>query len=167
MVADAVQSRLCSVSEVQDALDASARQRTALAREVVAEVAAGVRSAAEARVRAVFTKHHVLQPNWNWGLYTADGAHLLTPDGWWDGIGCALQIDSMTWHLLPALYKRTQQVQRLMSVHDIPFLPVAPADVFADEVGFVRQVRAFLATHADHVRNPGLEARPPLSARAR
>ncbi|GAA4345112.1 cysteine hydrolase family protein [Angustibacter luteus] len=163
LVADAVQSRLCLVSDVQEALVASARQRTALAREVLAEVAAGVRSAAEARVRVVFARHHIPQPRWNWALHGEDGTHLLTPDGWWQDIGCALQIDSMAWHLLPALYKRTQQLQRLMSVHDIPFLPVAPGDVFTDEAAFVREVRAFLARHADHVPSPGVVARPPLT----
>lgn len=164
LVADAVQSRLCTVEELANALQRAARQRTALTREALAEVGAGVRSAAEARVRTAFVRHGVPQPRWNWSLHTLDGAHVLTPDGWWDDIGCALQIDSMAWHLSPALYKRTQQLQRLMSAWGIPFLPVAPGDVFAHEAKFVAEVRAFLAIHAGHRPPSGLMSRPPRSA---
>lgn len=166
LVADAVQSRLCSVDELATALRRAARQRTALTREALAEVGAGVRSAAEARVRAVFACHGIPQPRWNWSLHTLDGAHIVTPDGWWEDIGCALQIDSMAWHLSPALYKRTQQLQRLMSAWGIPFLPVAPGDVFANEQRFVAEVRAFLAVHAGHRPPSGLVPRPPRSTSA-
>ncbi|GMA88828.1 hypothetical protein [Angustibacter aerolatus] len=126
------------------------------------EVGAGVRSAAEARVREVFSRHGVLQPRWNWALHRVeDGEHVVTPDGWWEHLGVALQIDSMAFHLTPAAYKRTQRLQRRLGVFDVPFLPIAPADVFDDEQGFVAQVRAFLATHHDHRPSPDLFARPP------
>ncbi|MGN6613251.1 MAG: hypothetical protein ACTHLJ_15895, partial [Angustibacter sp.] len=110
LVAEVVQRRLCTVKELGDALAAAARQRSALPREVLREVEAGVRSVAEAHAREVFSRHGVPQPRWNWALHTVDGEHVVTPDGWWDEIGCALQIDSMRYHLGPALYRRTQQL---------------------------------------------------------
>jgi hypothetical protein len=161
LVAEAVQSRLCTTAELSDALQDAARQRSALPREVLREVSAGVRSAAEARVREVFARRGVTQPRWNWTLRTLDGRHVVTPDGYWDRIGCALQIDSMAWHLGPSLYKRTQQLQRLLSRYDVPFLPIAPGDVFQDEERFVAEVLAFLQRHADHVPSPDLVAHPP------
>jgi hypothetical protein len=85
----------------------------------------------------------------------------VTPDGYWEQIGCALQIDSMAWHLAPAQYKRTQQLQRLMSRYDVPFLPIAPGDVFANEDAFVAEVLDFLDRHADHVPSRDLVAHPP------
>jgi hypothetical protein len=163
LVAEVVQRRLCTVAELAEALAAAARQRSALPREAIAEVQAGVRSAAEAHAREVFNRHGIRQPRWNWALHTLDGEHVVTPDGYWDDIGCALQIDSMRYHLSPELYRRTQQLQRQLSRYDVPFLPVAPADVLEDEAGFVAEVRAFLATHADHRPNPALVARRPKS----
>ncbi len=163
LVSQAVQTGLCGVDELVLALAQAARQRSALPRAVLAEVGAGVRSAAEARVREVFDRHGIAQPRWNWALVTLDGEHVVTPDGYWEHIGCALQIDSMAWHLSAALYRRTQRLQRSMSTYDVPFLPVAPTDVFTDERRFVAQVREFLAVHAQHVPSPLLRARPPAA----
>jgi hypothetical protein len=161
LIAEVVQSRICSVDELTTALAQAARQRTALPREVLREVSDGVRSAAEAHVREVFDRYGIRQPRWNWSLHTRDGRHLVTPDGYWEDIGCALQVDSMAWHLSPALYKRTQRLQRLLGQYGVPFLPVAPGDVFADEAAFARQVQAFLSRHADHQPSIDLVARPP------
>jgi CheY-like chemotaxis protein len=161
LVAEVVQRRLCTVTELTDALAAAANQRSALPREVLGEVEAGVRSVAEAHAREVFGRHGIAQPRWNWALYTVDGEHVVTPDGWWEEIGCALQIDSMRYHLGPRLYRRTQQLQRALARYDVPFLPIAPSDILEDEHGFVAEVRAFLATHAAHLPTSALAARPP------
>lgn len=161
LVADAVQSGLCTVDELVAALQQAARQRSALSREALAEVSAGVRSVAEAKVRAVFERHGVPQPRWNWSLHTLDGEHIATPDGYWEAIGAALQIDSMLWHLSPAAYKRTQRRARALGAYGVPVLPVAPADALGDELGFIRQVRAFLARNASHKHPADLVLRPP------
>ncbi len=167
LVADAVQSGLCSVDELVAALQQAARQRTALSREVLAEISAGVSSAAEAKVRMMFERHGVPQPRWNWSLHTLDGEHVATPDGYWEAIGGALQIDSMTWHLSPADYKRTQRRARALGAYGVPVLPVAPADAFGDEQGFIREVRAFLARNASHEHPADLVLRPPADGSGR
>ena len=166
LVAEVVQRRLCTVKELSDALATAARQRTALPREVLREVEAGVRSVAEAHAREVFARHGIPQPRWNWALHTVDGDHVATPDGWWEDIGCALQIDSMRYHLGPALYRRTQALQRALARYDVPFLPVAPSDILEDEDGFVAEVRAFLTTHSAHRPTSALVASPPSARRA-
>jgi hypothetical protein len=161
LVAEVVQRGLCTASDLVEALSTAANQRSALPREAVAEIHAGVRSVAEAHTREVFARHGIPQPRWNWALYTVDGEHVATPDGWWDDIGCALQIDSMRYHLGPRLYRRTQQLQRALACYDVPFLPVAPSDVHENEQGFVAEVKAFRATHAEHQPTSALVARPP------
>jgi len=160
LVADVVQTGLCTVEELRVALAAAARQRSALPREVINEMAAGVRSAAEAWVRDVFTRHRIPQPRWNCALLTLDGEHVATPDGYWETIGGALQIDSMAFHLSPQDYKRTQRRARALGAYGIPVLPVAPGDVRADELQFVREVRAFHAANAQHSHPPELVMRP-------
>jgi hypothetical protein len=161
LVAEAVQSGVCTVDELADALRQAARQRSALAREVLREVGAGVRSAAEARIRVIFDRHGVPQPLWNWSLYTVDGEFVGTPDGLWEKIGGAMQIDSMAWHLSPALYKATQRRQRALTAHGVPVLAVAPGDVYADEARFVAQVREFLRRYAGQHLPDDLVAVPP------
>jgi len=161
LVAEVVQTGVCTVDELVDALAAAARQRTALPREVLAEIAAGVRSAAEAQVRDVFTRHGIPQPRWNWSLHTLDGQHVATPDGYWDDIGAALQIDSMAFHLSPLDFKRTQRRARALGAFGVPLLPVAPGDVHADELAFVREVLAFRARNAHHEHPADLVLRAP------
>jgi hypothetical protein len=165
LVAEAVQSGTCTIGELADALEQAARQRSALPREVLREVGAGVRSAAEARIRTVFDRHGLPQPLWNWSLYTADGEFVGTPDGLWEKIGGAMQIDSMAWHLSPAFYKATQRRQRALTAHGVPVLVVAPGDVYADERGFVAQVREFLRRYAGSHLPDDLIAVPPGSGR--
>jgi len=65
------------------------------------------------------------------------GEFIGSPDGWYDDVAMALQIDSMQWHLSPAQYKRTQRVQRAMIRHGIAVMPFAPADVSADAAAFI------------------------------
>ncbi|MEO7744957.1 MAG: hypothetical protein ABIV05_01870, partial [Actinomycetota bacterium] len=84
-----------------------------------------------------------------------------TPDGYWEEIGAALQIDSMSFHLSPLDYKRTQRRARALGAFGVPLLPVAPGDVHADELAFVREVRAFLTSNARHQHPPDLVLRPP------
>lgn len=161
LVADVVQTRLCTVDELAEAIGQAARQRSALGREALVEISAGVRSAAEAQVRSMFGRHGVPQPLWNWSLHTLDGEHVATPDGYWKSVAAAMQIDSMTWHLSPAAYKRTQQRARALGTYGIPVLPIAPADAFGDELGFIREVRAFLARYGGRQHPADLVLRPP------
>ena len=166
VVAEAVQTGTCTVAELAAALEQAARQRSALPREVLREVGAGVRSAAEARIRVVFARHGIPQPRWNWSVFTVAGEFVGTPDGLWEDIGGALQIDSMAFHLSPALYKATQRRQRALTTHGVPVLAVAPGDVYADEDGFIAQVREFLVRYRDHGLPEDLVARPPANAAA-
>ena len=142
--AEAVQRRRCTPGELAAEVSASARQRTALSRAVVAEIAAGVRSVAEARAREIYRRRGLPQPAWNVRLVNAAGELIAEPDGYWEEQAAALQIDSMAWHLRPSDYRRTQRRQRALTVHGILVLPVAPADILDDEEGFVRQTRMLL-----------------------
>ncbi len=144
IVAEAVQRRRCTPGELAAEVSASARQRTALSRAVVAEIAAGVRSVAEARAREIYRRRGLPQPAWNVRLVNAAGELIAEPDGYWEEQAAALQIDSMAWHLRPSDYRRTQRRQRALTVHGILVLPVAPADILDDEEGFVRQTRMLL-----------------------
>lgn len=145
LVAKVIQRRGCSVRTLLAELGATARQRTALPRQVLAEVHAGIRSVAEGQARQSFCKYGVKQPLWNPSVHTLDGEFLARPDGYWDDVGAALEIDSFAWHLGPRSYLSTQRRQRNLEAHGILVLPVAPVDVIDDPRAFCAQVRDFLA----------------------
>lgn len=151
-IAEIVQRQMCSPDRLRTAIGAMATQRSGTARRVIEEIGAGIRSAAEGDVYNVLRGTDVPMPEWNVSLYSPDGTFLCTPDGWWDDLALALEIDSMEWHLSPELYKRTQATQRLLAQMGIPILPWAPGDVAKNPEGFLSSVRAFRVGNANRVR---------------
>jgi len=143
MVAQAVQTRRCTPDELRDALSRAARQRTATTRAAMKEIDAGIRSVAEGDAKRAIDHSGLPPMEWNVSLFSPDGEFLGSPDGWYDDVALALQIDSMQWHLSPAQYKRTQRIQRAMTRHGIVVVPMAPADVSADPAAFMADMAAF------------------------
>lgn len=142
LVALAVQTRRCTATDLHDELRQAARQRTAMSRAALREIDAGVRSVAEGDAKRLIDSSDLPPMEWNVSLCTSNGEFIASPDGWYDDVAMALQLDSMKWHLSPALYKRTQRIQRTMTLHGIAVMPYAPADVAADPAAFIAELRA-------------------------
>lgn len=159
LVAQVVQTRACTIAALTEEVRASARQRTALTRAALAEVDAGVRSVAEARIRKVMIRVGIPLPEWNVDLLTLDGEFIATPDAYWEQWAAALEIDSMRWHLDPRSYRRTQRRQRELTNRGVLVHPVAPADAYDDEVAFVASLRDFLHEAGRRVPPTGLVVR--------
>jgi hypothetical protein len=157
LVAEVVQSGLVRISELVDAVRAGARQRTALTNAVLREMAAGIRSVAEARAREIIMTMPIPQPEWNIELRTVDGQFLARPDAYWELLVAAIEIDSMRWHLSPAAYRKTQQRQRrLVARAGVLLLPVAPADVVEAPDAFRADVAGLVHQAADRTPPTGL-----------
>ena len=148
LVAEVVQRRLCTIEQLAAQVKIAARQRTALARAVLREMDAGIRSAAEAELRILFRRHGVPEPLWNADLFTPSGDFIASPDALWEDVMAALELDSMAWHLSPAAYRRTQKRQRLLVRHNVSVLPIAPADALADGDATCHEVIEFLTNLA-------------------
>jgi hypothetical protein len=149
LVATVIQRGGCTIAELARELYAAPRQRTALPRAVLSEVQAGVRSVAEAKAREILGMGGVPQPLWNAEVRTLDGDLIAEPDGLWEDVLAALELDSMTWHLSPASYLRTQRRQRRLLAAGILVLPVGPGDILDDPDRFLAEVRAFRRAAAD------------------
>lgn len=158
VTAEVVQARLCSLAEIAREVRDGARRGTALTREVLREMDAGIRSVAEAHARELFAVRGVRQPLWNVQVLTADGEVIATPDGFWEDVAAAVEIDSMLWHQRPERYRWTQRRQRRMTRHGIFVLPVAPADVLHDGDNFCAEV-------IDLLHQASLRVPPPLTWR--
>lgn len=144
LVAAVVQQRRCTSAELVEEVRLAARQRSALAREALAEITAGVRSAAEAQLRQEFQRFHVPMPLWNEPVRDSDGRTVAVADALWRDLMAVAELNSAAWHLSPAAYRRTQRRQRELLAHGYRVLPLSPADVHQDPEGTCRQVIDFL-----------------------
>ncbi len=127
VVASAVQQRRCRISQLADEIYAR-HGGDALLRTVLAEVAAGVRSAAEGDLRDLISGSNLPQPLYNPELFW-NGAFLASPDAWWPEFGVAAEVESKQWHLLPDDWERTISRQRRMTSAGIYVLQFTPGQL--------------------------------------
>ncbi|HSK27817.1 MAG TPA: hypothetical protein VK894_12985 [Jiangellales bacterium] len=145
VVAAAVQQRRCTAAHLAAELRACQRRRTALANEVLTEIAAGIRSVAEARAREILRRRGIPEPLWNPTLRTAAGAFIGSPDAYWRDLALALEIDSTAWHLSPAQHRRTMAKHGRYTRHGITVLPYSPVAITDDPEAFADAVAEALA----------------------
>ena len=137
LLADAVQRRICGVDELADELICRGLPGAALPRLVIAEVADGVRSAAEAWARSLLHRQgRVPEPKWNVAVNSQDGRQLAVVDAWWDDVALAWQIDSKEFHLNPAGYDTTLRRQSALAAAGVLVVHTVPGRL-RDEPGTV------------------------------
>jgi hypothetical protein len=106
VVAEAVQRRMCSIEHLVEELEHGPKQGSALLRRALAEVADGVRSAAEGQLHALIKRSGLPMPMFNPRLFVGR-AFLAMPDCWWPEAGVAAEVDSRAWHLSPRGWENT------------------------------------------------------------
>jgi hypothetical protein len=140
LVGDAVQNRHCAVAQLTDELRAGGTPDGALLRKVIAEVAAGVRSAPEAELRDLLIKAHLPMPLFNPRLYSRKGTFIASPDAWWPEAGVAIEVDSRQWHLAPDDWERTMARHSDLGQYGIVTLHVTPHQLRSAPDAFLRRV---------------------------
>lgn len=138
VVAGAVQQGRCRISDLAAELRAGPIRGSATLRTVLAEVIDGIRSPAEADLRALIRASGLPQPLYNPKLYLPDGTFLAQPDAWWPDHGVAAEVDSREWHLLPADWENTMARSARMAAAGIVVLHFSPRqqrDDPADVIG--------------------------------
>ena len=155
VIADAVQHDRCTVGELATELGAGPIQGSAMFRSVLAEVADGVRSAAEGDMRDLIRTARLPTPLFNPSLYDG-GIFIAKPDAWWPEAGVAAEADSREWHLSPADWERTMsRHNRMWAVGIIP-LHFSPSQIRREPAMVIRRIKDALER--------GLQ-RPPLPVR--
>lgn len=128
IVAGAVQNNRCTVAELGAELAGAPTRGSAQLRFVLAEVADGIRSAAEADFRTLIRKSGLPQPLFNPSLLI-NGKLLARPDAWWPEHGVVAEVDSRAWHLAPALWEATMSRHSRMTAFGIRVLHFSPRQV--------------------------------------
>lgn len=125
--ADAVQQGLCRVPDLAAELDEMHRPGTALARSILAEVAGGVRSAAEAWARELVACSGLPAPEWNVELIGPDGVSLGVVDAYWPDVGLAWEIQSRSFHLTPEALDRDVVKSAALAACGVTVVPTMAA----------------------------------------
>jgi hypothetical protein len=158
LVADAVQQGRCPLGMLVRELDQGPRRGSAVLRQVLAEVAQGVRSVAESDFVDLIKRGRLPMPLLNARLYGPDGTLIAIPDAWWPQAGVAVEVDSRQWHLRPADWERTMRRHAQMSSHGIIVLHFTPGQIRSEPAAVIAAIADALKAGA---------ARPPLAVSAR
>jgi hypothetical protein len=153
MVAKAVQRGGCSISHLAQELASGPIRDSALLRRALAEVAEGVRSAAEADLRDLIVRARLPMPMFNPRLIV-DGEFLAKPDSWWPESGVAGEADSRAWHFLPRDWEQTMARHARMSAHGIVVLHFSPRQIRHQRDQVANIIRQALASGRElpHIR---------------
>lgn len=144
-VAEVVQTGRCGVAVLATELAAGSQRGSALPRQVLAEVSAGARSAAEAAVVDLLRAARCPEPMRNAWLYRADGRFLACVDLWFADVGLAWEIDSREFHLSPEDHERTLERHNALIAAGVPVLRSLPSHLTtrqAEVLARLREARA-------------------------
>jgi hypothetical protein len=155
VVADAVQGGRCPLRELVAELASGPKTGSGGLRVALAEVADGVRSVAEADLRALIRKGRLPTPLYNPHLFVAE-SFLAQPDVWWADAGVAGEVDSREWHLSPDDWDRTLSRHARMSAHGIIVLHFTPRRIRTEPDAVISDLRRALDSG---------RRRPPLPIR--
>jgi len=153
IVADAVQRDKCTVSDLSEELSNGPSVGSALFREALTDVAAGIRSAAEGDLKDLLRRSGGPMPLFNATVFAGD-TFVARPDAWWPEFGVAIEIDSHEWHMSPEDHTRTLDRQRRMGRYGIVVLPFTPRQIRKQPAAVIAEIRAAL---------DGARGRPPHS----
>ena len=81
-----------SPATLREELDKATSRGTALPRRVLAELDDGVRSLAQGWAKRMIRRAGLPMPRWRVPITSETGAHLATPDAWWDDVGLAWEV---------------------------------------------------------------------------
>jgi hypothetical protein len=107
MMAEAIQRRFCTPSALAHELAVGSRAGKALPTRALAPLLDGVRSVAEADAWRLRMRSGLPECRWNVKLFGVDGRYVASPDAWWDDVGFAWEIDSLSHHADPHDHART------------------------------------------------------------
>jgi len=144
VVSAVVQRGQVALWQLSRELDAGPVRGSALFRRALSEVAAGVRSTAEADLLTLVRQAKLPAPLYNPRLYV--GAEFLaSPDAWWPEFGVAVEVDSKAWHLSPADWERTLARHARMTAQGILVLHFPPGRLRSARRDVTAEMRSALA----------------------
>ena len=153
IVAAGVQRGKVHIWQLAEELAQGSVRGSAGLRQALAEVADGVRSAAESDLVRLIKRARLPEPVLNPDLYVG-GKFLARPDAWWPEAGVVVEVDSREWHLAPADWRQTMARHARMSSHGIIVLHYPPSRIRLAGGEVAAEIRAALAAGRSRSRPP-------------
>lgn len=141
VVAEAVQKGHCDLASLVRELREGPSAGSHFLRIALDEIREGVRSSAEADLKALIDGSDLEKPMYNARLYAPDGTFLGIADAWWPRAGVAAEVDSREYHLSPEDYERTTVRHNRMARHGINMLHFLPSSLKQDPSGVLASLR--------------------------
>jgi len=143
VTADAVQRGRCRIDQLAEELAHAPVRQSAWLRRTLAEVADGVRSAAEGDLRSLIRAAGLPAPIFNARLYIGPDL-LAVVDAWWPDAGVAVEVDSREWHLSPDDWQRTLRRSTRMSALGINVMHFTPQRIRTEAAEVAGEIRSAL-----------------------
>jgi very-short-patch-repair endonuclease len=148
IVAAAVQSRRCTIAQLEDELRDGPMHGSALLRAALYEVTQGARSGPEGALFRLLKRARLPKPELNARLYVGDEL-IARPDAWWPEFGVAVEVDSREWHLLPEHWEETMRRRSRMSGFGITVLNFSPRQIRDEPEEVVAAIRNAIEQRRD------------------
>ena len=158
LIAEAVQRGFTTPRNLANELRLGTRRGTSRPNSAVRALFAGARSKAEADACRLAEASKLPRPCWNPTLVASDGSRLPTPDGWFDDVALAWEIDSLEFHLSPSDYARTLRRHAIMTGAGIIVLHTLPSRLVREPAAVLRELSA---AYLQAARRP----RPPITCK--
>ena len=143
VVAGSVQSGWCQIRDLIMELDEGPRQGSTWLRQVLGEVADGVRSRVEGDFRDLVIRAGLPMPMFNARLY-AGNVLIAVADAWWPDACVAAEVDSREWHLSAEQWEQTMRRHARMTAQGILVLHFTPKQIRTEPAQVVAALRAAL-----------------------
>ncbi|WIY03608.1 hypothetical protein QRX60_07075 [Amycolatopsis mongoliensis] len=153
LLVEALQRGRCSPGAINAELDRGTKRGTALPRRLLAEWL-DLRSVAEARAKELSRRLAIPPSHWNPEVHDAAGTYIGRPDGWWDDVALAWEIDSVDFHFSRDGYARTLRRNSRYAAAGISVVPTLPSRLRDDPGGVLAELEAAYRAAAARPRPP-------------
>jgi hypothetical protein len=157
LLSEPVQRSMCTIGALSAELNAGSRRGTAIPRAVLADVADGVRSAAERTAKQFWSTTGLPAAWWNAAICDADGRFLGIGDCWLDDVAMLWEIESSEWHLGPSDHEYTVRRAAQFTAAGVVYVASKPKMVLTDQIDVKATLQAAYAQAC-------LRPRPPVRA---
>ncbi|HET8971091.1 MAG TPA: hypothetical protein VFN19_08530 [Candidatus Nanopelagicales bacterium] len=141
VLSELVQRNLATLDELRVELAAGSRRGSAHYRAAMVVLADGVESAYEARLRKVTQSLGLAEVRWNRAIVSQTGEYVGNPDGWYDDVALALEVDSQKYHGFGKGLVRTTDRNARYARFGVAVYPVMPNLLRDDPDRCAREIR--------------------------
>jgi hypothetical protein len=154
LITEAVQRGRLHPAHFLSELERGSSRGTAVPKEVLKEVLAGARSIAEIDAIRVWERTDLPEPQRNIKLYDKHGEYVATPDGWFDDVGLAWEIDSFAFHFSRDDYAKTVARNSRYATAGVVVVQTLPARLRSEPDAVAAELVAAYRAAASRTRPP-------------